>query len=307
MAIITLTINPALDKSTYVDELIHTQKIYSDAPLFSAGGGGINVSRVLKRLGVDALAIMQASGPNGAHLKEMLNDEGIGFSAFETKGWTRENFVVNERSTQLQYRFDMPGPKMTTEELDRAFGMIQAKVSPNDYLVLSGSLPPSVPSVFYGEVCAWAKANQVKVVLDTKGEALKHALEEGVYLVKPNLGELAQLYQKNWISNEETIKLAKDILKKNQAEKVVVSLGENGAFLISRDATYSVLSPQVEVKSAVGAGDSMVAGVVYALMQNKSDEASLKYGVACGTATVLSEGTNLCSVEDIERIHKMLS
>lgn len=179
MAIITLTINPALDKSTYVDELIHTQKIYSDAPLFSAGGGGINVSRVLKRLGVDALAIMQASGPNGAHLKEMLNDEGIGFSAFETKGWTRENFVVNERSTQLQYRFDMPGPKMTTEELDRAFGMIQAKVSPNDYLVLSGSLPPSVPSVFYGEVCAWAKANQVKVVLDTKGEALKHCALRG--------------------------------------------------------------------------------------------------------------------------------
>lgn len=306
MAIITLTVNPALDKSTVVEKLIHTQKMYSKKPLFSAGGGGINVARVLKRLGTNALALMQASGPNGSHLKEMLKEEGINLACFETKGWTRENFVVTESSSNLQYRFNMPGPSITPEEEKMISEFVKSHLKKEDYLVLSGSLPPSMDSSFYKNLCIWAKENDVKVVLDTKGEALKNALSIGVYLLKPNLGELAELFNKNWISHDEAVRLAQKILERNQANKVVVSLGEAGAFMVSDAGVIRMPSPKVEVKSAVGAGDSMVAGLVYALQLNMNDEEALKYGIACGTATVLSEGTNLCDVKDVKRIYKAL-
>ncbi len=303
MAIVTLTVNPALDKSTSVEQLVHTQKMYSDTPLFSPGGGGINVSRVLKRLGTEALTIMQASGPNGMHLKELLKQEGVDISCFETKGWTRENFVVNEQSSELQYRFSMPGPTITREEEKTIISLVEKHTAKNDFLVLSGSLPPSLPADFYKKICHWAKVNGVKVVLDTKGQALKQALSEGVYLVKPNLGELAQLNNKEWITRKEAEEMARQMIEQKQANIVVVSLGEAGAFLLSHEGLVSIASPKVEVKSAVGAGDSMVAGVVYALEKKMSQKEALKYGVACGTATVLSEGTNLCAAKDVHDIY----
>lgn len=307
MAIVTLTVNPALDKSTSVNQLVHTQKMYSEAPLFSPGGGGINVSRVLKRLDIDSLAIMQASGPNGDHLKAMLKSEDIQMACFNTKSWTRENFAVNEKSTQLQYRFDMPGPEITVMELKTVSNMVQANVKAGDYLVLSGSLPPSVSPSFYRDICQWAKTTEVKVILDSKGEALKEALSVGVYLVKPNLGELAELHEKDWISNQEAIEFAKQMIDQKQAELVVVSLGDQGAFLLSKDGLEMMKSPEVKVKSAVGAGDSMVAGIVYALDHQMPLDSALRYGIACGTATVLSEGTNLCSVNDVNAIYKKLA
>jgi len=299
MSVATLTINPALDKSTSVQEVISADKMRCTSPVFEAGGGGINVSRVIHRLGGRSKAIFQSSGPSGNYIQQALQKEGLDVEVFTTKEWTRENFIVTEESTQKQFRFGMPGPSLTEAELQDCITLVKEHASSHEFLVLSGSLPPNVPTGFYVTLCTWAKAKGIKTILDTKGPALKAALAEGVYLVKPNLKELGELVGEVGITEERAHEIAKEIIEKKQAQLVVVSLGEKGAMMVSSEGVAILKSPKIEVKSAVGAGDSMVAGLVYALQERKSNLEVLKYGVACGTAAAITAGTELCKKQDV--------
>lgn len=304
MKIMTLTLNPAIDKSTSTDKLEPEKKLRCAAPKVEPGGGGVNVSRVLRRLGTDATAVFAAGGPTGLLLGDLLDQEGVPYYPIPTKNWTRESLVVYINSTQQQYRFVMPGPSLDEAECD-AFLNYFAE-NPCDWLIASGSLPPGIPSDFYARLVAITKQHHTKLVVDTSGEALQQALAQGVYLIKPNLHELGMLLGKPNIEHKDQEKAALELIQSGKCQIVVVSLGARGAMLASAEGISYVTPPTVVVRSTVGAGDSMVAGMVWALAQGWKHVDALKYGIACGTATTMNFGTELCHKNDVENIFNIL-
>jgi 6-phosphofructokinase 2 len=302
--ILTLTVNPALDKSAHFSGLVPEQKIRCEAPLYDAGGGGINVSKAISRLEGTSLAVMASGGPSGEMIKEILNKEWIPFHSIETKNWTRESFVAVDDNTNSQYRFNFPGTAVTNAEKDNIIHAFEGLVS--EFIVVSGSLREGLPVDFYQEIAKLAKKSNSKLIVDTSGEALQKVLETGAYLIKPNVGELAKLIGVERLEMEEVNVAAKQIIAKGGAEIVVVSLGPQGAVLVTKDSYDYVPAPNVAKKSTVGAGDSMVGGMVWALSQNKNLKEVIRWGVACGSAAAMNEGTQLFKLEDAKRLYEWL-
>lgn len=302
--IITLTLNPSLDKSTHFKGLVAEQKIRCEKPRYDAGGGGINVSKAIVKLGGNSLCIHTSGGSAGKMLEELIQKEGIENKVIPTQNWTRENFIAFENTTKAQYRFGFPGNELLEIEKETVIEII--KKIKADYLVLSGSLNEGLPADFYQKISETAKASGIKVIVDTSGEPLRKVLEKGVYLIKPNIGELAKLIGVERLALPEVEKAAKTLIEKGSAEVVVVSLGAEGAILVSKDKTEFVNAPKAEKKSTVGAGDSMVGGMVWALSQNKSLKEVIQWGVCCGTAATMNEGTQLFKKEDAEKLFEGL-
>ncbi|WP_242919377.1 1-phosphofructokinase family hexose kinase [Pontibacter liquoris] len=307
--IITITLNPALDKSTHVRQVQPDKKLRCETPVYEPGGGGINVSRAVHKLGGRSCAWLLAGGPAGKVLCDLLKEEGVDFWAVQTKNWTRENLMVKEDSTGNQYRFGMPGPETSEDEwrqcLDKLEQMPAAELP--KYVVASGSLPPGVPDDFYLQLALIARRRGFRLVVDTSGEAMLKAAGAGVYLLKPNLGELAALAGKEEISAMEQEKIAREVLEKGKCQVLVVSLGPRGAMMATKEGgiTY-VVPPTVPQKSAVGAGDSMVAGMVLSLIKGCSMDDVVRYGVAAGTAATMTSGSELCRKDDTENIFQWL-
>jgi 6-phosphofructokinase 2 len=235
-------------------------------------------------------------------LEELIKKEGIESIAIKTKNWTRENFIAFENTTQSQYRFGFPGNEFSEDEKDKIIEMVSTLKA--EYLVISGSLNEGLPTDFYQKIAETAKASGIKVIVDTSGEPLQKVLETSVYMIKPNIGELAKLMGVERLELADVEKAAKNVIEKGAAEIVVVSLGADGAILVSKDITEYVAAPKVKKKSTVGAGDSMVGGLVWALSQNKSLKEVIQIGVCCGTAATMNEGTQLFKVEDVEKLFK---
>jgi 6-phosphofructokinase 2 len=303
--IVTLTVNSALDKSAHFKGLVAEQKMRCEEPRFDAGGGGINVSKAISRLGGESLAVFTAGGPTGEIIKDLLTTEGIDIDPIAVKNWTRESFVAVDDNTNSQYRFGFPGAAISVVEKDAILLKMQS-ISP-ELLVVSGSISDGLPVDFYKQIAEIAKKTNIKVVVDTAGEALEKVLETGVYLIKPNVGELAKLVGVESLEMEEVNQAAKQIIAKGGAEIVVVSLGPQGAVLVTKDAYEYVSAPNVVKKSTVGAGDSMVGGMVWALSQNKSLKEVIRWGVACGSAATMNEGTQLFKKEDAQRLFEWLN
>ena len=300
--IVTLTINPSLDKSTNFTRLIAEQKIRCESPRYDAGGGGINVSKAISKLGGSSLCIYTSGGSSGEMLEELIKKEGIESIAIKTKKWTRENFIAFETQTKAQYRFGFPGNELSEMEQNKIVDFISTIKT--DYLVISGSLNEGLPTDFYQKIAETAKTAAIKVIVDTSGESLRKVLETGVYLIKPNIGELAKLIGVERLELPEVEKAAVNLIDKGTAEIVVVSLGAEGAILVSKDETHFIKAPKVEKKSTVGAGDSMVGGMVWALSQNKTLKEVIQMGVCCGSAATMNEGTQLFKREDVEVLLK---
>ncbi|MGL2962528.1 1-phosphofructokinase family hexose kinase [Flavobacterium sp. RSB2_4_14] len=299
-SIVTLTINPSLDKSTHFPLLVSEQKIRCEKPRYDAGGGGINVSKAISKLGGKSTCVFTSGGSPGELLEELINKEGIESIVIKTKNWTRENFIAFENSTKSQYRFGFPGNEILEDEAVKILEVISNLHA--EYLVISGSLNEGLPTDFYQKIAKTAKASNIKVIVDTSGEPLQKILETGVYLIKPNIGELAKLIGVERLTLPEVEKAAQTLIEKGSAEIVVVSLGAEGAILVSKDITEFVAAPKAEKKSTVGAGDSMVGGMVWALSQNKTLKEVIQMGVCCGTAATMNEGTQLFKVEDVMRL-----
>ena len=295
--IVTITVNSALDKSTRFKGLVPEQKIRCEEPRFDAGGGGINVSKAISRLGGTSLAVFTSGGPTGKMLEELVVKESIDYEAVTVRSWTRESFVAVDDNTNSQYRFGFTGGKISDEESNKILETIAA-LKPK-FLVASGSLNEGLSDDFYYKIAEIAKKSSAKLIVDTSGEALKKALEVGVCMIKPNVGELAKLIGVERLELEEVNEAAKQIIAKGGAEIVVVSLGPQGAVLVTKDIYEFVPAPNVAKKSTVGAGDSMVGGMVWALSQNKSLKEVIRWGVACGTAATMNEGTQLFKAEDV--------
>lgn len=302
--IVTFTVNPALDKSAHFRGLVPEQKIRCEEPRYDAGGGGLNVSKAIARLDGDSLCVFTSGGPIGLMLEELVQKESITFKAIKTKNWTRESFVAVDDNTNSQYRFGFPGSPISELEKSDIVQTIQ-ELKPK-FLVLSGSLNEGLPTDFYQYIAYLAKQSGSKVIVDTSGEALQKVLEIGVYLIKPNVGELAKLIGVERLEMDEVVHAAQKLIEKGSAEIVVVSLGPQGAVLVTATQTEFVPAPNVVKKSTVGAGDSMVGAMVWALSQNKNLKEVVQWGVACGSAATMNEGTQLFKLEDAKRLFEWL-
>jgi 6-phosphofructokinase 2 len=302
--IVTVTLNSSIDVQWEVDEMVPVRKLRASDPLNFPGGGGINVSRVIKELGGHSIAVFTAGGFTGHFLREMVDTHGLVTRVISIAGPTRASATVFERSTGHEYRVTPPGPELSETEWTRCLDAVFQLDA--DYLVLTGSLPKGVPHDFYARIAHLAKERGVRVVLDTSGMALFDALKEGVYLVKPNLRELEHLTRRKATRPEDQEVLTRQLVDEGKAEVVALTLGDEGALLMHREGVKRLHTPRVNVKSTVGAGDSFVAGMTYGLALGWTTEDAFTLGVATGTATVLTAGTQLCHREDVERFYEAI-
>lgn len=229
--IVTLATNPSLDMSTDVEHVVPEHKLRCSEPLWQAGGGGINVARVVKRLGGSPFAIYTCGGPQGSMLHAFLEDEGLNQKIIPIGDLTKESFAVRENASGQQYRFGVPGPTLAEAEWRACLAAVQDLDPIPNYLVLSGGLAPGVPEDFYRRLARWADQQGVHTILDTHHGALGQAVEAGVYLLKPNLRELRQLSGRKLESEEEQIGELKRIIERGGAEYIVLSLGAAGPYL----------------------------------------------------------------------------
>ena len=301
--VLTVTLNPALDLSTSADEVAPTHKIRCGALNYHPGGGGVNVARVIHRLGASCTALYPAGGASGAKFQKLLDGEGVPNICLGIDGDTRESFSVMDRASHSEYRFVLPGPALEEREWQACLARIIALESLPQFVVASGSLPPGVPLDFYARLSRLLKPRQIKLVLDTSGPALRFALDAGVYLCKPSLRELSELCGQE-LKNEADWRMAgQALIKQGKAQVLVLSLGEGGACLFTPDASYFAPALPVSVVSAIGAGDSFVGAMVWALSKGHDLPDAFKYGVAGASAALLSAGSGLCQPEDVSRLY----
>lgn len=298
--IVTLTLNPALDVSTSVPVVTPAHKLRCAAPRYEPGGGGINVSRVCQRLGEDSLAVLPLGGPVGRRMADLLEAERIATNIIELTNDTRESISVSEEATGQQYRFVLPGPMMSADELQACRAATVQAAAGSGCVVVSGSLPGAVDPGIMADLVADLPG--VKVLIDTSGPALAAALQSGAYLIKPSARELAHLVDRPLPTEADVEQAAIEVHRQGTVEILVASIGAGGAILVDGDGVRRVQAPTVEVRSAVGAGDSMVAGLTVGLQRGLGHDEALALGVAAGTATVMTDGTQLCRPEDIERL-----
>jgi len=302
--ILTLTLNPTIDGSAEAERIEPIHKIRTSNERYSAGGGGINVARVVNALGGNAAAIYLAGGPMGDVLDKLVAGAGIAGEAIRIQGATRIAHSVFERATGTEYRFVPEGPEIAMEEWTSCRTAISRR--PWDYLVASGSLPPSAPAEAYAELAAIARRRHARLVLDTSGKALAAALEEGVFLVKPSLRELETLVGRRLEEDNQRLEAAEGLVRAGKAEVVALSLGRDGALLVTHEDRIRLRAPAVEAKSTVGAGDSFVGAMALNLARGETIANAFTYGVAAGTAAVLAPGHEVVRPADVERLYEEL-
>ncbi|WP_025763190.1 1-phosphofructokinase family hexose kinase [Dyadobacter tibetensis] len=305
--IVTLTINPALDKSSEVGRIVPESKLRCTAPAFEAGGGGINVAKAVHRLGGSPVALFTVGGPTGQRLHKLVKNEGVETIVVETKQWTRENFHILEKSTGFQYRFGMPGTEMMPTEVRTVLETLEDLNPKPSYIIASGSLPPGVPADFYASVAKIAKDQGARFIVDASGDSLRSVSDCGLYLLKPNITELSELVGVDKLEMDEVDDAARALIIRGQCEIVVVSMGAMGAMLVTEDLVEHIPAPPVQPKSTVGAGDSMVAGIVWTLSQGKSIREAVRMGVACGSAATMNAGSELFKMQDVSKLMDWLN
>lgn len=300
--ITTITPNPAIDLSTSVDRVEPFAKLRCAVPRRDPGGGGVNVARVVNRLGGQVTAIYPAGGISGQLLRHLLERENVPSLAISAAQETRQNVTIFEETTQRQFRFVMPGAALTESEW-RACLVALAQGSPRPaFVVASGSLPAGVPDDFYVQVVRTAKQVGAKVIVDTSGPALKSVLRQGLYLIKPNLREFQELTGASPDSEIAQLEAGYRLIDEGQVEVIALSRGADGAILITSTGAWQAEGLPIEVASVVGAGDSFLGAMVLSLARGEEFELALRRGVAAGSAALISPGTELCSVEEAARL-----
>jgi 6-phosphofructokinase 2 len=304
--IVTLTLNPAVDKISSIQQVVAERKLRCDPPRFDPGGGGLNVARAIQRLGGQAAAYWTCGGPMGQLLAERLDAEDVLHRPIPIQAMTRENLIVFEQSTGHQFRFGMPGARLTPDEVERCLRTLRELDPAPDFLVLSGSLPPGVPEDFYARAVRETPPG-CRVILDTSGPPLHQGIQGGVYLIKPNVRELSDLVGKELLEDAEIREVARGLISSGKVHVVVTSLGSAGVVVVTQQHCENIRAPTVKVHSKVGAGDSTVAGIVWGLAQEKDIPDAVRLGVAAGSAAVMTAGTELCRQEDAWRLYEEMS
>ena len=300
--IVTLTINPSVDIFVNVDHVEPTAKLRCSAPKRDPGGGGINVARVAHRLGGDVAAIYPVGGALGKLLQRLVEREGIDSIVTPSHVETRENFTAYETHSGNQFRFVLPGSALHRAEWEACFDRLVSLPENPKFVVASGSVPPGVPDDFFARVVREAKRQGAQTVVDTSGAPLAAVLDEGVTLIKPNLDELSDLAGATLDNDAARIAACRTLIVSGRAQAVALTLGDKGALLVTAKRAWKAKPLDIEVVSAVGAGDSFLGGMVAALAAGLPIEDAFRTGVAAGSAAVMCPGTELCSEFDVKRL-----
>ncbi|MGQ0681475.1 1-phosphofructokinase family hexose kinase [Bradyrhizobium sp.] len=300
-AIVTVTLNPAVDLSTAVERIVPVHKMRGTSQRHDPGGGGINVARVVARLGGDVSAIYLAGGAMGDLLRRLLEGEGIAGRALPIAGETREDFFVDETSTGQQYRFILPGPRLAEHEWKSCLAAVAGLDPFPRFLVASGSLPDGVPDDFYAQLARIAKPRGASVILDTSGAALAAAVAEGVDLIKPNLREMREL--SGGADTPAAWEVAAErLIDGGGARIVALTMGHLGAALVTSEGILRARPLTITPRSAGGAGDSFQGALVFGLAAGNAPADCFRSAVAAGAAALLHPGTELCRPDDVARL-----
>ena len=303
--IVTLTFNPSVDKSSSVESMASEIKLRCAPPRFHPGGGGINVSRAIAKLGGQSQAVYASGGPSGAMLQSLLHAEGLDGYAIPIQDLTRENLTIFETTTTLQYRFNMPGPVIRPDEAEAC---VEAALALQPaYLVASGSLGLEQPEDTYARLTERLQSTPTRLIVDTSGSALAAMQGAQAFLLKPNLDEIEALSGEKFRGQDELIEMARHLITRQLAQVLLISMGASGALLVTTDEAVHLRPPVVPIQSKVGAGDSMVGGLTLALARGWTIREAARYGVASGSAAVMTHGTELCRLEDVEKLYPRVS
>ena len=297
----TITVNPSIDQHILIDKLVKDDAIRAKDIARYPGGKGINVSRAVKLLGGETIAFGVAGGCGGYMLRSLMTEQGIDFYATEVLQETRINVILTDQSDRTQTRISAAGPRMTLEQIKQFIHKLLEHQPFPEWWVLGGSLPPGVPNDLYAELVIALQKRGAKCVLDADDEALQIGVQAKPYMIKPNEYELARLAGRSLSDETAMLKAAQEILHSG-VQIVAVTLGRRGALIVSAERTCRTASPDVVVKTKVGAGDSFLAGFVLMLSSGQSLEDAIRLGMAAGTAAVMNEGTTLCRKEDVDRL-----
>jgi len=304
--VLTVTINPSLDTTARAERIEPDRKIRCSAVRHDPGGGGINVARAIHRLGGTATALWAVGGIFGRHLAKLLTDQEVDHDPVEIEGQTRQSFAVIEGDGGRHFRFSTPGPDLRADELDRI--LARAEQWAPELAVISGGLPPSVPADFYVRLSRSLASYGARVVVDTHGDPLQASLAEGaVFLAKPNYRELLTAAGLADQDRPDIAGAARRLIEEGAASAILVSLGTAGAVLVDGEGEDRIPAPTVPIRSRIGAGDSMVGGLVWRLACGDDLPTAARYAVAAGSAAVMSPGTELCRRDDVERLYTEIS
>ena len=297
--IYTITQSPALNRTVEVEEIIYDDVNQIIEEKNSAGGKGIDVSRVIKELGGQSVALGFIGGYNGLELEGRLVNEGILCDFTRINDENRSNIIIYQQKKNMQTLLNTCGPEVKPFEISAFYTKIR-ELPGDSYVVLGGAMPKGISDNFFAQLITTLKEKGVKVILDADEEVLARGVNAGPFLIKPNIHEFGRLIGKNITDIDEIFNEAKPYL--GIVDYIVVSAGARGVAGVSREGNYHVIPPKVKVRSSIGAGDSLVAGIVFVLNKGGSFEEALALGVACGTASTLNPGNKLCTKEDIDLI-----
>jgi 6-phosphofructokinase 2 len=289
----TLTLNPSADISVEVNRWRPGEKLRAKVVRWDPGGGGINVARVMRALGLDCLAIHTAGGPEGDKLNHALDRAGLHHRPIAIQDATRISVMIGDRKTGERYTLTFPGPTLSGDECAICLAAVSASGATRGTLVASGSLPPGAPLDFYAQVARLVAEAGGKFILDTSGAALQPALGEPIFLAKLNHGELADLAGRPLEARADVIEFGRELVARKRMEHLAVTLGSEGALLITPAGAHFSPSPRINARSPVGAGDSFLAALVVGLFNGEPIDRALRIAVCAGAAAASGEGTTL--------------
>jgi 1-phosphofructokinase len=305
--IITVTLNPAVDKTVEIND-VHINRVNRVLSVrLDAGGKGINVSKIIMSLGGESRAIGFLGGKAGMFIKEYLDNMGIANDFVVIKGETRTNLKIVDPLQHTNTDINEMGPEITSEDIQQIDNYISHTVGEKSVMVFSGSVPPNMENDIYQKWIHSAKQKGARTLLDADGDLLRLGIEAGPYLIKPNIHELERLLARKIVSIEEAVECSRILMEKHGIEIVVVSMGEKGALFLNKEVTIFAEGITVDVKSTVGAGDSMVAALAYAIDEGYAFEKAATLAVAAGTANVMTCGTEPSSLNVIEELERKVT
>jgi len=302
--IVTLTINPAIDRTVSVDKLVFEDRAYIQSRTEAAGGRGVNASRVIHEFGAKTLALLTAGGDTGERMLKSLGGMGFPFEAVRVRSATRINATISDKQG-LTIKLNEIGEALDARELNELRQRVEARIAKAHWLMICGSIPPGVTPHFYCEIIEMAKAAGVKTLVDTDGDALLHSLEARPTVITPNQHEGERLLGRALVTRGQFLE-AVDRLQKMGPESVILSLGSRGAVASAPDGVWEALPPRVDVLCPIGAGDAMAAAFLWSMEKKKSFAESLRWGVAAGTAKATLPGMTFPNLEQARAIYKQV-
>lgn len=302
--ILTLTINPAVDRTVLVDHLVFEDRGYILSRSEAAGGRGINASRVLQSFGAKTTAILATGGETGRKIEKLLKGSGFGVEIVPIRAESRTNLTISDKQG-LTIKLNEIGPPLEASELDALRKTVEARITKADWLMICGSIPPGVPSKYYCELISMAHKHEVKTLLDTDGEALLHGLEARPSVVTPNQQEAERLLNRALLTRSQFLDAAQRI-KAMGAESVILSLGSRGVIATDEHETLEVLPPRIDALCPIGAGDALAAAFTWSMSRKKNFAEALRWGVAAGTASAAQPGMNFATLEQTKQMYKQI-